>query len=171
MKCCKLHENNKYLHWPCGEYSKEKRSKLHKDKKNKCPNCGNIKSFYSPECIFCSAKKRALRRVGIPLPQWWKDKISESQKGDKGNNWRGGKTNKNKTLRQSAKFKDWRKLVFERDNYTCQECGKNKCIIHPHHIKLLSEYPEFALDVSNGITLCYTCHMRRHPQIKLSCKT
>ena len=65
----------------------------------------------------------------------------------------------------------WRKAVFERDDYTCQMCGKRSgnginVILHPHHIKRFADYPELRFDVNNGITLCKECHSKvtRHEE-------
>lgn len=61
----------------------------------------------------------------------------------------------------SARFeyKEWRKSVYARDNYTCQMCGKpGRGDLQCHHIKTLQHYPELATDVANGITLCVGCH-------------
>ena len=52
----------------------------------------------------------------------------------------------------------WRHLIYERDKYTCQICGKNHCKIHAHHIRKKSLYPELILKIDNGITMCKTCH-------------
>lgn len=70
----------------------------------------------------------------------------------------GNKTPIAKRLRTSPKFKEWREFVFARDNWTCQECGQRGGKLHPHHLKRLSEYPELCYVVSNGITLCVSCH-------------
>jgi predicted restriction endonuclease len=100
-------------------------------------------------------------------------KKSEAQKGNKGSNWRGGVSEENNRIRQSIEFAEWRKAVFERDNYTCQKCGakliKSKTkniILHPHHIKSFADYPEFRFDVDNGITLCKDCHKNEHRRSK-----
>lgn len=59
--------------------------------------------------------------------------------------------------------KEWRKLVKTRDNYTCQKCGENrKPLLDAHHIKYVEKYPELALDLNNGITLCRICHANEH---------
>jgi hypothetical protein len=83
--------------------------------------------------------------------------------GNKSGGWKGGVSTKNEKLRKSNRFKDWRKKVFERDDYTCQYChdrSKNghRIIIHPHHIKSWANYPEDRFKIENGITLCITCH-------------
>ena len=52
---------------------------------------------------------------------------------------------------------EWRKLVLERDNYTCQRCRTKDNIIS-HHIKSTSCYPELSLDTDNGKTYCRKCH-------------
>lgn len=68
-----------------------------------------------------------------------------------------GATEERKLIRKSAEYKEWRKRVFERENYTCWICGENG-ILHPHHLKSFSKYPKLRLDVNNGLTLCEFCH-------------
>lgn len=73
--------------------------------------------------------------------------------------WKGGISPENQRARYSFEMKEWRRKVFERDNYTCRQCGYSKGkILIAHHIKLFSKFPEFRLDVVNGITLCKHCH-------------
>ena len=76
--------------------------------------------------------------------------------------WKGGLTKREETLAHALRveLRNWAKEVLERDNYTCQECGKkfDKKFLHTHHIKPISKNPSLALDVSNGITLCKNCH-------------
>jgi len=56
-----------------------------------------------------------------PRSKEWKDNIKKALK----KRWdiTGRKSSKNKLLRKAPKFKEWREKVFERDNYTCQQCG------------------------------------------------
>lgn len=67
----------------------------------------------------------------------------------------------NKPLYVSENLK-WIKEVKERDNYTCQDEGPHKGRLHAHHIKDANEYPELRYEISNGITLCSSCHNRKH---------
>lgn len=61
-----------------------------------------------------------------------------------------------------------RQLVFERDNYTCQKCGKTqnelKTGLHCHHITGVKQNPIESADVDNCITLCKDCHKWVHKQ-------
>lgn len=67
-------------------------------------------------------------------------------------------------LATEGERKTWREAVLERDNYTCQICGVNysdcSCLLHAHHIKPVSLFPELALDIDNGEARCHLCHNR-----------
>jgi len=60
--------------------------------------------------------------------------------------------------RYSTASQDWRKAVFERDKYTCQECGQVSGYLQAHHIKPFAYFKELRTELSNGITLCRKCH-------------
>lgn len=102
------------------------------------------------------------------LRRWQKPdelkKHSESQRRRFSNpenhpNWQGGITPIQLKLRTQEKYKKWRKNVFERDNYTCQECGDNQGgNLQAHHIKPFAYYPNVRYKLSNGVTLCKKCH-------------
>lgn len=64
--------------------------------------------------------------------------------------------------RASTAYVNWRQSVFERDNYTCQHCGKRGGTLNAHHIKPYAKYKELRTDVDNGITLCEECHRKIH---------
>jgi len=66
------------------------------------------------------------------------------------------------TPRNGSKMQKWRKAVLKRDSYTCQDCDAIDIMLIAHHIKAFALYPELRYDVSNGITLCYPCHEKRH---------
>lgn len=72
-------------------------------------------------------------------------------------NWNNGNSRCYKMGYYSAEYKEWRKSVFTRDNYTCQKCNA-KFYITAHHIKSFSFFPELRYEINNGITLCEGCH-------------
>ena len=78
-----------------------------------------------------------------------------------------------KSIRQLSKYVEWRKVIFERDNYSCRLCGKSKCYIEADHypkrfidiiidndIQNIEDAIKCAelWDVGNGRTLCSPCH-------------
>ena len=100
-------------------------------------------------------------------------KIGERNKGEKCPFWKGGRTQLVRAIKNSYEYKNWRKRIFERDNYSCTICGDRGGIeIVPDHIipfsAILYEYKidsvQKALscsrlwDISNGRTLCHPCH-------------
>jgi hypothetical protein len=84
-------------------------------------------------------------------------------KGEKHYNWKGGKPWKRFA---DPRYISWRNLVLERDNFICQDCDENFATrgrwLHAHHLKSYKEYPNLRLELSNGVTLCKWCHMKRH---------
>lgn len=87
--------------------------------------------------------------------------------GEKSWNWKGGITPNKKAVWSSLEYQNWRKKIYERDNYTCQLCKKksmpkNSLIINAHHIKPIYKYPKLIFDLNNGITLCKSCHIKIH---------
>lgn len=90
-------------------------------------------------------------------------KNREANLGNKSHFWKGGLTSENTKLRNSVFSRNWRKAVYERDNYTCQKCGlrskKGKSVIlNADHIKPWSLFPELRFNINNGRTLCIDCH-------------
>lgn len=64
--------------------------------------------------------------------------------------------------RNNYSYRKWRLAVIKRDG-KCVKCGR-KDSLEAHHIKHFSEYPELALDLNNGITLCKKCHISLHKE-------
>lgn len=111
------------------------------------------------------------RPKGIPQPLEWRKKMSKLRRGKNNNMYidglgreRAGKRNQN---RHTLDYRLWREAVFERDDFTCQDCGLRGVVLHGHHIKGWAEYPELRYDVSNGQTLCEKCHLKTRKKIEV----
>ncbi len=50
----------------------------------------------------------------------------------------------------------WRKMVMQRDGYTCRKCGEPAT--EADHIINRAVAPDLALDPDNGQALCKSCH-------------
>lgn len=83
---------------------------------------------------------------------------SAAMRGENNPKWKGGITPANKKFRASEEYVNWRKSVFERDQFTCQFCGQVGGSLHVDHIKPFALFPDLRTDLSNGRTLCVDCH-------------
>lgn len=81
-------------------------------------------------------------------------------RGEKHPLWKGGVTPLFNQIRKSIEYKNWRRAVFERDNYTCVTCGQRGVRLEADHIKSFSLHPELRFELSNGQTLCVACHRK-----------
>lgn len=114
-----------------------------------CKDCGSLVQHQNAKrCMPCSLIHRA---SGIKRPD---------EAGDKHHNWQGGKTEESKAFRNSLEYRVWRKRVFERDQYTCQNCDQIGGELNADHIKPFALYTELRLDLNNGRTLCRQCHLK-----------
>lgn len=84
-------------------------------------------------------------------------KMSEAKKGENNPGWKGGITTERQRVYNTLETKEWRRTIFERDHYTCRQCGGQQ-YLNAHHKKAVSEYPELRFNIDNGITLCLLCH-------------
>lgn len=129
---------------------------------------------YSKETL----KEMALAKIGSK--GYWKGKkrtLKDRQKMSKNRigltakenhpNWKGGVTPINHLIRNSFEYKEWRRVVFARDNWTCVWCRYRSCRkikgrsdIEADHIKPFVDYPELRLAIDNGRTLCVECHKK-----------
>lgn len=144
QKCCSIE---------CGNKIKENKKTL------VCVNCNKeftrtaSQIFWSNkrgyENIFCSTKCKKEYHKGENHPNYIQDRTQLKDT--------------NKSIRWSKEMCDWRKAVYERDNYTCQMCGNksskgNAVILNAHHIERFVDNEYLRFDVNNGITLCEECH-------------
>lgn len=71
-----------------------------------------------------------------------------------------GKTALNARIRDSKDAAKWRKYVFDRDDYTCQGCGKRGGKLEADHELPFSQFPDLRFEILNGRTLCRPCHQK-----------
>ncbi len=94
-------------------------------------------------------------------------KMSKAHSREKCYNWKGGITSYTQKLRNSNRWKTWRKRVFKRDNFTCKNCKERGQYIEAHHIVPVKECIQLdnidlIFDVDNGLSMCYDCHKVKH---------
>ena len=75
-------------------------------------------------------------------------------------NWQGGITPLHRAIRTSSEYRLWREAVFQRDDYSCQECNQRGGQLQADHIKPFSLFPELVFAIDNGRTLCVDCHKK-----------
>ena len=80
--------------------------------------------------------------------------LSENNRGEQHPNWAGG------VSKRSGMVK-WAAAVKERDGHICVRCGAAKYVV-AHHIRRIEDAPELRCDISNGVTLCRSCHADVH---------
>src|SRR5690242_14713444 len=81
--------------------------------------------------------KKSLARRGSLNPMFGRARTEEeklkmslalrnksSHRGERNGNWRGGISKLTHIIRTHPHYQRWRIAIFERDNYTCQSCGK-----------------------------------------------
>ena len=126
-------------------------------KKGQEPWNKNTKGVYSEayrEKISKGMLGRPSPRKGVKLSDETKEKIRATLL-----KRHEGKPRHNNLAYQNNIWRELRKVVYRRDSWTCQECGKKsngRKSIHAHHI----DYDNTNNDLSNLITLCVSCHMK-----------
>ena len=87
-----------------------------------------------------------------------------NKKGPKNPCWNHNLTDEERASnrRYDKKEIEWRKLVKERDGYTCQICGQIGTVLNSHHIEPYCKSKKLRYDMDNGITLCNPCHTMLH---------
>lgn len=80
-------------------------------------------------------------------------------------NWKGGISEENNKIRNSAEMHQWRRSVFNRDGYKCTHCLSTKNL-QAHHVKPFADYPDLRFDIKNGMTLCKKCHTEEHKRMR-----
>lgn len=138
-----------------------------------CPNCNGL--FYNWRNKYCSWDCKVLAQVGVKATEEHKKNLSVAhmgkRKGPLNNMWKGGVTAINDVIRTSTKYKQWRYRVFNRDKFLCRIGGKKHgSRLNAHHIKSFAKYPKLRFVLSNGITLCESCHKKTDNYARKSLK-
>ena len=79
--------------------------------------------------------------------------------GKNANHWKGGLSSEDYLERRKFQ-KTTQKLVFERDNYTCQLCEQKGGDLQVDHIQSWKEYVKLRFSMDNCRTLCSNCHYK-----------
>ena len=149
-------------------------------------NCNSVITYQdalygSGRCRSCASR---IQNTGRKQTKESIRKRAEAQKGSKHWNWKGGISSLECIIRTLLEYKQWRREVFKRDYWTCQECGYKGKSIEAHHKRqfakllqeFLQEYNQFSpiedketlvrlaikwkpfWNIYNGQTLCKGCH-------------
>lgn len=144
---------------PRSEETKEKLREANKGKfcGDKSPNFGKHLSEETKIKISKSHK-------GKKLSEETKEKLRKNAKRGKESPFYNPEISdkERKIKRKYPEYNDFKKEVFERDNYTCQCCGKRGGELNAHHIYGYKEYPKYRTDINNGITLSEEIHKKYH---------
>jgi hypothetical protein len=115
------------------------------------------------------ARLQLLKQGGVPNAK----KFDGSYSKEKHWHWRGGVTKDRVKIRTCAKYQNWRKAIFKRDDYTCHICGQRGGKLNIDHYPVMfakimktNDCKTFkdamACDelwnINNGRTLCEKCH-------------
>lgn len=141
-----------------------------------CQKQYKMSSWYKDR-LFCTNKCRGvwLKNKGtVPPPRtgstpWNKglsrftderiNSMAEGRRGGKNWQWKHGNSRTHRTMWQTSIHKQWRMAVFSRDDYTCQWCGVRGGRLEADHIKCFAHHSNLRYEVSNGRTLCKSCHI------------
>lgn len=63
--------------------------------------------------------------------------------------------------RNSKEYRAWRFAVLDRDQNMCVLCSKKSDLV-AHHLNNYVQYVDLRTEISNGITLCRSCHKKFH---------
>ena len=69
--------------------------------------------------------------------------------------------NENAKKRTNTRLNNWAKNVKKRDGYRCFICGATENL-HAHHLISVARDESLKYEISNGLTVCESCHLKIH---------
>ena len=152
---------------PKGIYNRKDKVRVMKQ----CKNCGidfSIFKSWEDKRFTCSKKcgnKILSERVA------WNKGMKGFLAGENHYKWKKDRdTLAKRQERNDMAYKEWRRVVWTRDNWKCR-IGNKDCNgrLEAHHILGWTAFPELRYDINNGITLCHFHHPhKRSEEVKLS---
>lgn len=129
-------------------------------------------NFMAREEVICTYCKGSIFRLKSQLnaKHFFCDKdclrlgIGDTRRGAKSSCYKPELTKEDRIRdRNYEEYRNWRKEVYKRDNYTCKVCHESKSgELNAHHLYSYTSFPELGVDVDNGVTLCIPCHKEFH---------
>ena len=125
------------------------------------------------KCVGANGKGRE-KLIAIMQTEEYRKKASKAKmgakngmygvRGDKHPKWNAELTEEERLIKRAyPEYTEWRRQVYERDNYTCQVCGDNKGgNLVAHHLNGYHWDKNARVDINNGVTLCESCHNDFH---------
>lgn len=169
-KCDNKSRTNPLIIVYCIECEKQLSKNAYYHGYERCNSCASKRKVHKSNCQCCSCKAKRREYNGKNSPHYI-----------------DGRTLLRDSIRSLKEYSQWHKSIFQRDNYTCQDCGDNKGgNLNVHHKRrfsvILSEflqrYSQFSpiedreillrlaityapfWDINNGRTLCKKCHKK-----------
>lgn len=107
--------------------------------------------------------KEKQRQAKLKNPtRYWLWKRNPFVSGEKHPNWKWWTEEWNIKIRHSHEYRNWRRSVYERDEYLCKKCLVIWKYLHCHHIQNFSSEVDLRFDINNWITFCRECHLLFH---------
>lgn len=123
-----------------------------------CHKCFESKLKPPKPCVVCGKlfkNQPVVKTCSKECDSEWQ---SIRQRGPRSHLWQGGKASEATLIRGSLSYANWRRQVFGRDGFRCQVCNEVGGCLAAHHIRRFANFPELRTEISNGITLCWSCH-------------
>jgi hypothetical protein len=121
---------------PCSEVTRER---------IRTAQLGKFIPQSSRDKMSIAKKGRPALNRGITYPETVRARMSISSQGKNAGakhwNWKGGISPASHAIRESTRYRKWRKAVFERDDYRCFDCGERGGELQAHHLYSFAQYP------------------------------